>query len=90
MKTVVRFEMKWDGSGSSAQVMPHEKSWTPTEMITDRATSPSYLRMKAPKPVKIEEDYLCDGDEELNLSWRPLSPRDKILQYTKFSSPDFD
>lgn len=44
--------------------------------------------------VKIEEDYLCDGDEELNLSWRPLSPRDKILQYTKFSSPgpcpDFD
>ncbi|KAM9299614.1 TCF3 fusion partner [Gastrophryne carolinensis] len=44
--------------------------------------------------VKIEEDYLCDGDEDLNLSWRPLSPRDKILQYTKFSSPgpcpDFD
>ncbi|XP_068099031.1 TCF3 fusion partner [Hyperolius riggenbachi] len=44
--------------------------------------------------VKIEEDYLCDGDEELHLSWRPLSPRDKILQYTKFSSPgpcpDFD
>ncbi|XP_063798919.1 TCF3 fusion partner [Pseudophryne corroboree] len=44
--------------------------------------------------VKIEEDYLCDGDEELPLSWRPLSPRDKILQYTKFSSPgpcpDFD
>ncbi|XP_018429902.1 PREDICTED: TCF3 fusion partner [Nanorana parkeri] len=44
--------------------------------------------------VKIEEDYLCDGGEELNLSWHPLSPRDKILQYTKFSSPgpctDFD
>ncbi|KAE8593488.1 hypothetical protein XENTR_v10019159 [Xenopus tropicalis] len=40
--------------------------------------------------VKIEEDYLCEGDEELPLSWRPLSPRDKILQYPKFSSPDFD
>ncbi|KAM4704324.1 TCF3 fusion partner [Rhinophrynus dorsalis] len=44
--------------------------------------------------VKIEEDYLCEGEEELPLSWRPLSPRDKILQYTKFSSPepcpDFD
>ncbi|XP_053307912.1 TCF3 fusion partner [Spea bombifrons] len=44
--------------------------------------------------VKIEEDYLCEGDEELPLSWQPLSPRDKILQYTKFSSPgpcpDFD
>uniref|UniRef100_A0A8C5WLJ0 TCF3 fusion partner n=1 Tax=Leptobrachium leishanense TaxID=445787 RepID=A0A8C5WLJ0_9ANUR len=38
--------------------------------------------------VKIEEDYLCEGDEELPLSWRPLSPRDKILQYTKFSSPE--
>ncbi|OCT70771.1 TCF3 fusion partner [Xenopus laevis] len=40
--------------------------------------------------VKIEEDYLCEGDEELPLSWRTLSPRDKILQYPKFSSPDFD
>ncbi|KAM5131766.1 TCF3 fusion partner [Mantella aurantiaca] len=44
--------------------------------------------------VKMEEDYLCDGGEELSLSWHPLSPRDKILQYTKFSSPgpcpDFD
>lgn len=44
--------------------------------------------------VKMEEDYLCDGGEELSLSWNSLSPRDKILQYTKFSSPgpcsDFD
>ncbi|KAM4651572.1 TCF3 fusion partner [Discoglossus pictus] len=44
--------------------------------------------------VKIEEDYLCEGDEELPLSWQHLSPRDKILHYTKFSSPghcsDFD
>ncbi|KAG8434121.1 hypothetical protein GDO86_012481 [Hymenochirus boettgeri] len=40
--------------------------------------------------VKIEEDYLCEGDEDLPLSWRPLSPQHKILQYTKFSSPDFD
>ncbi|XP_075461606.1 TCF3 fusion partner isoform X2 [Ascaphus truei] len=44
--------------------------------------------------VKIEEDYLCEGDEELPLSWQPLSPRDKMLHYPKFSSPghcsDFD
>ncbi|XP_053546696.1 TCF3 fusion partner isoform X2 [Bombina bombina] len=56
------------------------------DQIGKKITSPLLPTEPLLAQVKIEEDYLCEGDE-LPLSWQPLSPRDKILHYTKFSSP---
>lgn len=85
-------EVASPGSPSIAEEPPTKKRRKHKE---EKVLSPTLLTAEPLlAQVKIEDDYLCDGGEELNLSWHPLSPRDKILQYTKFSSPgpcpDFD
>ncbi|XP_053216914.1 TCF3 fusion partner [Podarcis raffonei] len=47
-----------------------------------------------PVQIKSEEDFQCEQEDVLTPAWQQSSPQDKLLHYSKFSSPgacsDFD